>query len=806
LFRLAAIQHDWSSLRRRLTRRPGDVLIPAMTLAIVIAVGASVFAVVNATMLRPLPFPDQERLVRVFTMSPGATDVRSRNPLASVDFVRFRERTQTLDRLEVIWQRERGLLGAGAPLIVKTGSVSSGFFQLLGGRALFGRTFTAMEEDSGSALAVLGYGLWQRAFGADPSIVGRKLVIDGEPHVVIGVMNADFQPAYRESELWTPLGVNAGNMPMPNATYLVSVGRLVRGRSLADARQEFTQLMSEIGQEAPTRRGWTVGVVTLRDYQFGERRASLLVVLAMVGLLIVVAGTNVASVTLARTIGRASEFTTRTHVGARWSDLCRLVCLEALLVYGLAALGGLLLAAIGLPTILALDPEMTRALGPMPLDWRVHVAACMLALVLGGMSGVWPAVSAFRGLRAQGASGGLRATRSRRARRIQACLIGLQCAVAFTVLIVGASLLDAFWRTASVKPGFDPDGVLTSQVRLSSAYATHEQRIAFMDRLLDSVQRGAGVVAASSVSSPFIAGLTYGTLFEAEYLPTADGQLRRANFRRVAPGYFATLRLPLLRGRDFSSSDRRTSPWVAIISQSLADQVWPHQDPIGHRIRRTEPGTGWMTIIGVVGDVKDVGLNEGPDPTLYLCQEQHLPTGLPIALVVRTQGDALLAAPVIRASMTSLDATQVVDRFLPMTTYLGSSLSADRFRTTLVAVFAATGLLLVIVGLTGLTARSVTERTREMGVRLALGAVPFRLWLTATADALVSVVTGIAFGILVALAGVRVMSGVLVGVSPPSPPLWAAAIALVGAMCAIAAGVAARRVMDIQPSLALRGE
>ncbi len=806
MFRLAAVRHDCVSLWRGLARRPGDFLIPATTLALVIAVGAAVFAVVNATMLRPLPFPDQERLVRVFTMSPGATEVRSRNPLASVDFVRFRERTQTLDRLEVIWQRERGLLGAGDPIIVKTGTVSSGFFELLGGHPRLGRTFTAAEEDAGGALVVLGHGLWQRVFGGDPSIVGRKISIDGEPHVVIGVMAADFEPAYRESELWTPLGVNASHIPMPNATYLVSVGRLAPGRSLADARREFTMLMGEIGKEASNRRGWTAGVVTLRDYQFGERRASLLIVLAMAGLLTILAGTNIASVTLARTIGRTGEFALRGHLGAQSSDLFRLICLEAFLVYGLAAVGGLALATAGLPMMMALDPETARALGSTPLDWRVHVAAYGLAFLLGCVSGVWPAASVHWSLRQEGAPAGVRSTRNRRARRAQGFLIGLQSAIAFTVVIIGGSLLDAFWRAATVKSGFEADRVLTAQVRLSSGYATHEQRIAFMDRLLESVQRQPGIAAASSVSSPFIPGFTYGTLFEAENVPTVDGQLRRANFRRVAPAYFTTLRIPLMQGRDFSLSDHRTSPWVAIVSQSLADQVWPHQNPVGHRVRRTEPGTGWMTVVGVAGDVKDVSLTEGPDPTLYLCQEQHLPTGLPIALVVRTQGDAVLAAPLIRASMTSLDATQVVDRFMPMTSYLDASLSQDRFRTTLVGVFAATGLLLVIVGLAGLTARSVTERTWEIGVRLALGAAPSRLWLTATCDALVSVAAGIACGMVVALAGVRLLSGALVGVSLPSMVTWAAAVALVGALCAIAAGVPARRVMSIRPSVALRAE
>src|SRR5689334_8878760 len=204
-----------SDIGRRMCRRPADFFIVATTLAIVIGVSASVFAVVRRTMLRPLPFPAQDRLVRVFTMPPGVTDVRSRNPLASVDFVRFGERTRTLDRLEVIWQRERSLIGSGEPAIVRAGNVSAGFFDLLGGRAVVGRTFTAAEDDAGAAVVVLGYGLWQRVFAGDPSVIGRTLSIDGEPHVIIGVMSAEFQPAYRESELWTPLGVNAHNMPLP---------------------------------------------------------------------------------------------------------------------------------------------------------------------------------------------------------------------------------------------------------------------------------------------------------------------------------------------------------------------------------------------------------------------------------------------------------------------------------------------------------------------------------------------------------------------------------------------------------------
>ncbi len=791
---------------RRMLRRPADFLITASTLAIAIGVGASVFAVVNGTMLRPLPFPAEDRLVQVFTMPPGATETRSRNPLASVDFVRFGERTRTLDRLDVIWQRERSLIGSGEPAIVKAGDVSAGFFDLLGGRAVLGRTFTAAEDDAGAALVVLGYGLWQRVFAGDRSVIGRTLSIDGEPHVVIGVMSAAFQPAYRESELWTPLGVNAHNMPLPSATYLVSVGRLAPGRSLADARQELAQLMEDVGREAPTRRNWTVGVVTLRDYQFGDRRPALLLVAAMAALLLLLAGSNVTSVNIARTIARTDEFALRVNLGATRRDLARLVCLEASVTYGAAAVAGLLIATIGLPLILSLDPETARAIGTATLDWPVIAASSIATAILGCASGVWPALGHLRRLHEQSAIGGTRTTHSRAARRSQSILVAVQTALAITVLVIGGSLIETFWKLSNVNPGFDPSGVVTAQVRLSSRYATHEQRIAFMDTLLDAIRRSRPISAAASVSTPFVPGFTYSTAFEVENQPRPDGQMHGANFRRIAPGYFQTLRIPLLQGRDIQWSDRRTSPWVAVVSQSLADRVWPHQNPIGHRIRRREPGTGWMTVVGIVGDVKDVSLAEGPDPTLYVSQEQHLPTTLPIGLVVRTQGDLSAAVRQTRAVMQSLDSTQVVDRFLPMTTYLDTSLSSDRFRAALVAAFGLTGLVLVLVGVGGITARSVAERTRELGVRLALGAVPARLWVRTTCDAMKSVTVGIGVGAIAAVVAMRLVSTFLVGLQRPSAAVWAIEVAVVCGLCALAAGLPAHRVTEIAPMIALRAD
>ena len=795
---------DLSSIRRRLLRRPGDFLFPAATLALVVGVGASVFAVADAVMLRRLPFPDEDRLVRVFTMPPGMHESRSRNPLASVDFVRFRERLSALDRLEAIWQRERSLVGAGDPAILKCGSVSAGFFDLLGGRPVLGRTFTPAEDESEGGVTVLGYGLWRRVFGGEPSVIGRKVSIDGEPHVVIGVMAPDFQPAYRDSELWTPLGVNAHNMPLPNATYLAAVGRLAPQRTLEDARRELEGLMSDLGREQAPRRDWTAGVLSLRDYQFGDRRDPLLVVLAMAGLLVILAVTNVTSFALARTIARSDEFSLRARIGARPSDALRLIVLEMLITSCLAVAGGLVVAAVGLPVLLSLDPEMARAIGFPTLDGRARGMACLVAALLAAASSAAPALIAWRAAWSRGSGEGPRVTRSRRSSRLQAILVGVQTMIAVTVLVAGSGLIQTFWRLSRARPGFDARDVVTAQVRLSSRYASHEQRIAFMDALLQRIRTDLDVEAASSVSSPFIPGFTYGTAFEVENRPAPDGQMHRCNFRRIAPGYFATLRIPVLEGRDVLWSDGRTSPWVAIVSRSLADKVWPGENPIGHRIRRSEPGTEWMTVVGIVGDVQDVALTEGPDPTLYVSQNQHLPTVLPTALVVRTSGDMAAAARQIRASLAALDGELAVDRFLPMTLYLEQSLSPDRFRSSLVAVFAGTGLMLVLLGLAGSTARAVTERKREIAVRMALGATPSRLWRSTTFDALLSVLLGVGAGVIASTGVFQGMDALLVGVPAPSLVLWGVDAAAVVTLCTFAAAIPARRVVHVHPAIVLR--
>ena len=790
-------------LLRPLCRRPGPYVLIAVTLALVTGVGTAVFAVVNATMLRPLPFPDSDRLVRIFTLPPGLSEARQRNPLHSLDFVRFRERSHTLDGLEVLWPRDRSLTGAGEPVIVKAGSVSAGFFAILGGRPELGRVFTPDEDVDGNGLVVLSHGAWKRLFGGDPAAIGRTMSIDGAPHVVLGVMGPDFQPAYVDTELWTPLGTNASHMPQPNATFSVSVGRLAHGRTLGEARGEIASLMAANAAEAASEHGWTAEVVSLREAQFGDRRSVLLVLFAMSLLLLAVACTNIANVTLADMLTRRAEFALRASLGASPADLLRLVLFESLIVFGTGTLAGLFLARAGLPMMLALDPSTARAVGPIAIDWRVQAFALAVAATLALAAGVWPAATAMEHLSQGAADDPRRATATPRARRLRAALVVAQTAITLVLLVIGGALAEAFLRASRVTPGYDPEHVLTAQLGAAGRSATSAQRIQFVEDVVDRVRTRRGIVAAASVNNRFEPGFTYVTLFDAENRPTADRQMRTSNFRRVTPGYFAALRVSIRRGRDFAASDGMTTPAVAIVSESLGELVWPGEDPIGRRLRRG-PDTPWITVVGVVADVRDVSLTQRADPTLYLPLAQNLPATAPAAFVLRYTGEPAAAIQALREAVASADRTQVVDRFTPLVDFVGRSLAPDRFRTALLNAFAATGLLLAIVGLYGLTSRAVTERTKEVGVRLALGARPSHVWARVTGETLRSVSIGVAAGLAGAQFAVSALVAILTDVQPPSGLIWGGAIAVLCAVSAMAAAVPARRVVRIDPATALR--
>jgi predicted permease len=801
---LDSLIRDVRHAARGLRSRPTYALVTIITLTLVIGAASGLLAVVNATMIRPLPFPDGDRLVQLFSMPPGASGVTNRNPLHPRVFTRFRERLTQLDRVEGIWARERTLGGALEPESAPSGAVSAGFFTLVGNGPLIGRTFTEDEDRGNVKVVVLGYALWQRRFGGDPAVVGRTVEIDREAHEVIGIMPRDFRPAYVAAEFWTPL--NSGAQIPAGSTFIQTFAHLAPGVTVSQVDSELGALMPGVIAEAPnTLTGWTPQVATLREAQFGRGRAALVVLLFGAIALVLIACANLANLTLAQIVGRRPEIALRTALGASHAAVVRLQLIETLLLVTIGTAGGILAGAWTLPVLLALDPTTAAVLGEVSIDWRVQTATALVALGVALAAGMLPLA---RELRAESAptlaEGSVRAAGSRRHDRMRHLLIGAEAAMAVVLLVCGALLFSAFDRTSRVDPGFDPRGVLGAQLRLSAtAYATEPSRAAFITRVLERVRAVPGVTSAGTTLNPFTPGFFFVTLVKIEGKPTPDGQGHTVQFRRISPGYFQTLRIPFVRGRDFQAGDAIGTPLVAIVSRSFADRFWPDEDPIGRRIERGTPPR-LHSVVGVVEDVSDVGFGQAPAPTVYLTYAQTNVAVTPTSLVVRTEGDPLALTAAVRAAILSVDAQQPLSNITTLDQFLADSLGPQRFRSTLLVVLGALGLALAAVGIFGVTARAVEERSRELGVRLALGATPRGVVLLVMWQALRAVALGLGVGAVLAAAAAQTLLNTLPGLERAEAWTAGPAVALLAAVAAAAAAIPARRAVAVDPTTALR--
>jgi predicted permease len=799
-----SVRRDVRQAARGLRSRPTYALVTIITVALVVGAASGVLAVVNATLVRPLPFPDGERLLQVFSFPPGVSGVTNRNPLHPRVFHRFRAQATAVDRFDGIWARERALGGDVEPESVPSGAVTAGFFTLLGRGPLIGRTFSEEEDRNNAKVVVLSYALWQRRFGGDHSVLGRTVQIDRESHEVIGVMPREFRPAYVLSDFWTPL--NAISQLESAATYVQTFAHLKPGVTAEQAGAELRSLMPAINAEAPnTLKGWTPDVAALRDAQFGQRRATLLVLLAGAVALVLIACANLANLTLAQIIGRRSEIALRTALGAGRAAVLRLQVIETLMLVALGSLVGLLLGAWTLPLLLALDPTTSRTLGDVAIDWRVQAATALVALVVTIVAGVLPLVRELGADSAPSLAEGTRRTAgSRRHDRMRHVLVGAEAAMAVVLLVCGALLVSAFERTARVDPGFDPHGVLGAQMRISgSAYPTEASRTELIARVLERVRAIPGVVAAGTTLNQFIPGFAFTTLVKIEGKPTPDDQPHTVQFRRISPGYFNTLRIPLLRGRDFREGDGAGAPLVTIVSRSFADRHWPGDDPIGRRVERGAVPRLY-SVIGVVDDVSDVGFTQAPGPTMYLMFAQSNVAVTPTSLVVRTAGDPLALTGAVRAAILSVDPAQPLSSVTTLDQFLADSLGPQRFRSTLLAILGGLGLALAAVGIYGVTARAVEERTRELGVRLALGATPGGVVRLVMRQALGAVGLGLAAGVVLAAAASQTLLQTLTGLERAEAWSAAPAIALLAAVAAVAAAIPARKAVAVEPTTAIR--
>lgn len=789
---------------RGLAARPSYAIVIISTLILVIGATAAVLAVVSATFVRPLPFPDGDRLVQLFLMPPNARQWSDRNPQSWGSFLRFRQHLKQTELFDGLWSRERALGGDAEPEIVVAGAVSPGIFALFGGRQAMGRTFTEAEDQAAAKVVVLGNRIWQHRFGSDGSIVGRTVLIDREPHEVIGVMSAEFQIGFVPTDLWTPLNATEKAVASGN-TVIQTFARLRPGATVSQLQSEMDQLMTSIIKENPAAlTGWSAVAAGFRDAQFRLQRPSIVALAAGVAALLILAGANLANLTLAQITARRSQMALRYVLGGGHLALVRLQILESLVLAVAGSAGGLLLGYWMLPALLSLDPSLVRAFGDIHLDWRVQAGVALAAVIVTLLAGLVPLMRELRGNlpRALG-EGGRRLIGSHRDRRSRAVLVAAQCALAVVLLTCAALLFGAFSRTSRLNPGFDPQSVLTAQIRIPAAgYPTEAARADLIARILDRVRLVPGVESTGATLNRFQPGFFFVTRVQIEGQPSPDGQQLVVHFRRASAGYFETMKIPLLSGRDFSATDTLDQPRVAIVSRQLAERHWPGADPIGKRLMRGNTPAP-VTIVGVVGDVRDVSMSELPAPTVYIPFSQNNVAITPVSLVVRAKQDPSALTGSVRAAVLAVDPQQPVDSIISLEQFLADSLGPQRFRSVLLLILGGIGLALAALGVYGITSRAVAERTPEFGVRLALGATPESLVRQVVRQSLRVVLFGLAAGVLLSVPAVLGLIRLLPNLSLSEAWSSAPAILVLAIVAAAAALIPARRASALSPVAAL---
>jgi putative ABC transport system permease protein len=796
---------------RSLRKAPAFTLLSALTLALGIGATTAMFSVVNAVLLKPLPFARPEELVRVWTSW-------TEYPVGSVsdpELHDWRDRASTLAGIAAYTQQGGSSLttGGGEPETVNVATTSANFFEVLGVRAALGRTFLPGEDQPGkTGVVVIGQGLWHRTFGADPGVVGRTVSLQGEPVTVVGVLPAGFAYPSAQMDLWQPAPLDP-RQPRPRGNhYLRVVARLAPQRDLRQAVGELEvvarQLQAENPEAYPPGSGFTVRLRSLREEVLGRVEPALLLLLGAVGLVLSIACANVASLMLARGTGRGREIAIRTALGAGRARIARQLLAESLLLAAVGGIAGVVAAELALPVLLALAPPGLPRLSEVRIDGVVLGAAALLTALTGvafGLFPVWQSAQADANqLLKSGRTGAIGG-----ARRPQKMLVVAETALAMVLLFGAGLLLRSFAKLLHEEPGFQAQQVATAVVSLPAArYPKREDAARFFERVRRSLEEWPGTVSAAVCSNPPLSGWKNDNLIVIEgYTPHGPGDRPDPEYREVSPGYFRTLRIPVVKGREFAAEDDARHPPLAIISQSFALRYWGTEDPVGRRIRLSEEPGKWITIVGVVGDVKQTALSDPVLPTLYL---PHLQAGWgSMTVLARAAVDAHASLADISRRVRELDRGQAVSEARLMEDLVGESLSAQRFNLRLLGLFAALAVALAGVGTFGVMRYIVEQRTAEIGVRMALGAGRGQVLREVLREGLALAVAGLAFGVFgsVLLARtITALSSLLHGVTATDPLTLAAVLLLLLAVAVVACWAPARKATSVDPTVALRGE
>jgi putative ABC transport system permease protein len=802
---------------RGLVKRPGFTAIAVITLALGIGANTAIFSVVNAVLLRPLPFKDPDRLMVVWERraSSGSANL----PLSGHEYAAFKERSNSFEAITLIQPNSFALTGRGDPLMVDVGEVSTDYFPVVGVPPLLGRTFAPDEDKNGGAkVVVLSQKLWSQRFGSDPNVINQSVLLSDQSYTVIGVM-----PALEQvPDVLVPIDLRGEVRKVGKHSHQV-IGRLKQGVSVEQAQAELAHVAQRVENEfADANRGHGVQVLGLHEQVTGEAQLPLLMLFGAVGFVLLIACANVANLLLSRAAVRQKEMAIRTALGAGRLRLIRQTLTESLL---LALMGGGfgLLCAVWLVTFLSkITAVNIPRLDTISIDGRVLLATFGFSILTGLLTGIAPAWRNSEPRLYEWVKDGRTLNPVRR--RASSVLVVAEVALAVVLLVGGGLMLKSFVQLVRVDPGFQPNRVLRLDLSLpETKYSEPRQQTAFYNELIGRLQGLPGVESVGATTNTPLGHSDNWSAFAIEGRPDPpQGQHQQAATRAVSNDYFRTMQIPLRKGRFFSNADARVAlpliRWfeqqpfpehfndpqpvpAVIINETMARIYFPNEDPLGKRLRVVL--SPWMTVIGVIGDVHHNGLNVAPNPEIYLAESQEPQSSL--AVMARTSGDPLQLAGAAREQV------KAIDKDLPVTVttmdqIFSDSVAGQRFNTSLLGIFAAVALLLAMIGVFGVINYSVAQRTHEIGIRIALGAQRGDVFKLVVGQGLVLALVGIALGAVGAFALTRLIAGLLYGVSPTDGPTFVMVSLIVSAVAFLACYLPARRATKVDPLVALRYE
>lgn len=794
---------------RMLARNPGFTIMVVLVLSLGIGANTAVFSVVNSILLRPLPFQESERLVRLWehSVSRGWGGVS----VCPADFLDWRERNTVFEDMAAYNSTRYTLTGVGEPERIQGARVSQGLFSILRVQPLLGRRFMPEEDRPGAPhVAILGHGFWQRRFGADPSILGEQISLDGQGYTVIGVLPSEFEyPLLKGSELWTAFAFDEETRTKRGNYWLSVIARMKSGISLQESDVQMDAIAHQLAQEYPDNRDFSeVNLVPLHGSVTGKVRSSLWILLGAVGFILLIVCVNVANLLLSRIPAREKEMAVRSALGAgRWR-VTRQLLTEGVLLASLGGAFGILVAFWGLDLIVRLIPSSIPRANEIGFDPLVLAFALVISVFTGVLFSLAPAFQLARSAPRQSLSEGMtRSSRGVRSKRTLNALVVAEIALALILLTGSGLMIRSLVRVLYFDFGFQPENVLTMRFSLpETRYPESHQVTAFLERLAERVEALPGVQYASAVDHLPLQPGAFRDFTVAETLSTGQENTAVCAFRVTTPDYFRTMGIPLLKGRFLTHQDIEGRQLVAIINEEIAKDHWPDADPIGKRLKLgdAESEHPWLTIVGVIGNQQD------PTKTwvhseIYVPHTQYGSRRI-MTLALRTNSNPQSFADIVRSEVHALDRDLPLFAVHPMTRVLSRSMRDWRFIVHLFTSFAGTSLLLAAIGVYGVVSHAVSQRTHEIGIRIALGANVSDIVKMLLRQGLLLTMAGVFIGLLLASGMTRAISGLLYGVEPTDPSTFAGMAMLMVATALAACYIPARRAAKIDPMVALRYE